>query len=158
MSQVTLLIEPKDLIALNTFDGNIDIDNINPIIFIAQTTHLKSFLGLPLYTKIYTDFVDDTLAGEYLIIFDEYIKDLLSYYTASLFVSFGGYKVTENGLHRMNPENTTALDFAETEHLSKKYIDLVSNVEANFKVYVSDKNITELADKTITVENSFPWQ
>ena len=157
MSQITLLIEPKDLISLNTFDGNIDVDNINPIIYIAQTTHLKAFLGLDLYNKIYNDFVNDDLAGEYLIIFDEYIKDLLSYYTASLFVSFGGYKVTENGLHRMNPENTTPLDFDETENLSKKYIDLVSNVEANFKVYVSDKNITELADKTITTETTFPW-
>src|SRR5574339_41970 len=100
MSEILLMIEPKDVIALTTFDGNIDIDNLKPTIYIAQTTYLKSFLGLALYNKIYDDFVADTLTGDYLTIFNEFVKDILSYQTASLYVDFGGYKVSENGIHK----------------------------------------------------------
>ena len=158
MSQVTLMIEPADVIALTPFDGNIDVDNLKPMIFIAQTTHLKSFLGLNLYNKIYNDFVAETLTGVYQTIFEDYIKDFLSYYTSSLFVDFGGIKVSENGLHRVSSENLTSLDSADSEKLSLKYVTLIAGVEANFKEYICDKDIPELADKNINIETQFPWR
>jgi len=157
MSQVTLMIQPADVIALTTFDGNIDTDNLKPMIFIAQTTHLKSFLGLDLYNKIYNDFVAETLAGHYLTIYEDYIKDFLSYYTSTLFVTYGGKKVGENGLYRMNSENITPLTDAETNLLRQDYNQLITGVESNFKEFVSDKNLPELANKTITIEDTFPW-
>jgi hypothetical protein len=158
MSQVTLLIQPSDVVALTQFDGNIDTDNLKPMIFIAQTTHLKSFLGLKLYNKIYNDFVDVNLAGEYLIIYEDYIKDYLSYYTSSLYVDFGSYKVSENGIHKIAGENMTSIDSSEIEKLSLKYMTLIAGVQANFLEYVSDKNLPELTDKTLEVEDSFPWR
>lgn len=157
MSTIKLMIQPADVIALTQLDGNIDNDNLKPFIYAAQTTHLKAFLGLKLYTKIYTDFETDTLAGEYLIIFDEYIKDFLSYYSSALFVDFGGYKISENGLHKIAGENMTSLSETETATLSLKFTKLVANVEANFKEYVSDKNIPELVGETINVQTDFPW-
>ena len=157
MSQVTLLIQPSDVIALTTFDGNIDGDNIKPLIFIAQTTHLKMFLGLPLYTKIYDDFVAETLTGVYQTIYDDYVKDFLSYYTSVLFVDFGGYKVSENGLHKITSENMTPLESSETDKLSNRYNALIAGVEFNFKEYVSDLALPELASKTIVIEDTFPW-
>lgn len=157
MSEIIIMVEPSDVVALTTFDGNIDIDNLKPMIFIAQTTYLKSFLGLDLYTKIYTDFVDDTLAGEYLIIFNEYVKDIVSYQAASLFVDFGGYKISENGIHKITGENMQALDESETSKLVLRYSKLIANVEGNFKEYVTPLDLPELVDKTITPENDFPW-
>lgn len=157
MSTIKLMIQPADVIALTQLDGNIDIDNLKPLIYAAQTTHLKAFLGLKLYTKIYDDFVSDTLSGEYLIIFDEYIKDFLSYYSSALFVDFGGYKVSENGLHKIAGENMTSLSETETATLSLKFTKLVANVEANFKEYVCDKNLPELVGETINVQTDFPW-
>jgi len=157
MSQIELLIQPSDVVALTTFDGNIDEDNLKPMIFIAQTTHLKSFLGLKLYNKIYADFVANTLSGVYLTIYEDYIKDFLSYYTSVLFVDFGGYKVSENGLHKITSENITPLDSSETEKLSLRYNQLIAGVESNFKEYVDDLALPELADKTIIIEDTFPW-
>jgi len=157
MSQVNLLIQPSDVIALTTFDGNIDGDNIKPLIFIAQTTQLKSFLGIDLYSKIYNDFVAETLTGVYQTIYEDYVKDFLSYYTSVLFVDFGGYKVSENGLHKITSENMTPLDSSETEKLSNRYNALIAGVEFNFKEYVSDKNIPELVGETINVQTDFPW-
>lgn len=157
MSTIKLMIRPADVIALTQLDGNIDIDNLKPLIYAAQTTHLKAFLGSKLYTKIYDGFVANTLAGEYLIIFDEYIKDFLSYYSSALFVDFGGYKVSENGLHKIASEKMTSLSETETATLSLKFTKLVANVEANFKEYVSDKNIPELVGETINIQSDMPW-
>jgi len=157
MSQVTLMIQPDDIISLTTFDGNIDSDNMKPLIFIAQTTHLKSFLGLSLYTKIYTDFVSNTLTGVYQTIYEDYVKDFLSYYTASLYVDFGGYKVSENGLHKITGENMTSLDSSETEKLINRYTQLIAGVEANFKEYVDPLQLPELQSKVVTIETTMPW-
>lgn len=157
MSTIKLMIQPSDVIALTQLDGNIDIDNLKPIIYAAQTTHLKAFLGLKLYTKIYTDFATDALSGIYLIIFEEYIKDFISYYSSALFVDFGGYKISENGLHKIAGENMTSLTETEIATLSLKYTKLVANVEANFKEFVSDKNIPELFDKNINIQTDMPW-
>lgn len=158
MSQIKLLIQPADVISLTQFDGNIDIDNMKPMIFIAQTTHLKAFLGLKLYNKIYNDFVDSSLSGEYLIIFDNFIKDFLSYYTSALFVDFGSYKVSENGIHKITAENLVNLESSEIERLTLKYLSLIAGVEANFKEYVSDKNLPELEQHSINIEDSMPWR
>ena len=157
MSTIKLMIQPADVIALTQLDGNIDNDNLKPIIYAAQTTHLKAFLGLKLYTKIYTDFATGTLSGDYLIIFDEYIKDFLSYYSSALFVDFGGYKISENGLHKIAGENMASLSETETATLSLKFTKLVANVEANFKEYISDKNIPELVGETINIQSDMPW-
>jgi hypothetical protein len=167
MSQVTLMIQPSDVIALTQFNGAIDADSLKPMIFIAQTTHLKSFLGTLLYNKIYGDFLLDSvtgvfvpnnLTGFYLVMYEDYIKDILSYVTSSLFVSFGSFKVSENGIHKIASENMTSLDDGEINRLTSKYDVLVAGVEANFKEYVYLKEILELKEKTIDINTSFPWQ
>lgn len=158
MSQISLMIQPNDVISLTTLDGNIDVDNLKPIIYVAQTTHLKSFLGLDLYNKIYDDFVANTLSGVYLEIFENYIKDFLSYYTSSLYVDFGGYKISENGLFKISGENMNSLSESEISSLSLKFTKLVANVEANFKEFVSNKNLPELKSRVINIQTDFPWR
>jgi len=166
MSTINLMIQPADVIALTQLNGNIDVDNLKPSIYAAQTTHLKAFLGLKLYNKIHNDYSQDydngvftpnVLTGIYLTLYEEYIKDFLSYYASALFVDFGGYKISENGLHKIAGENMTSLSETEIETLSLKFTKLVANVEANFKEYVSDKNIPELVGETINIQSDMPW-
>ncbi len=150
------MIKPSDIIALTMLSGNIDEDNLKPIIFMAQTTYLKSFLGLKLYDKIYDGFVNDTLEGNYLLIFDNYIKDILSYTVSSLYVEFGGYKVSENGIHKIVSENRETIDESETTKLALRYNKLVANVETNFKEFVEPLNLPEI--ESININNDIPWQ
>lgn len=157
MSEVTLMIEPTDVIGLTTLNGNIDSDSLRPIIFMAQTTYLKSFLGLNLYTKIYTDFVGNTLTGNYLIIFNEYVKDLLSYKVSEYYVTFGGYKIGENGIHKVSSENREVISESETNSLSMKFASMVANVESNFKEFVEVLKLTELEAKEININTTHPW-
>lgn len=157
MAQITLFITPLDVIERTTFDGNIDEDNLNPTIWLAQSTYLKSFLGLDLYNKIYTDFVADTLAGEYLILFEDYIKDVLAFQTAKLFIEVGGSKISENGIHKITPEKMEVLSEGESNRLSLLYGSLIANVESNFKEYVDTITIPELDNKIISTDTQFPW-
>jgi hypothetical protein len=156
-SQTILMIEPNDVIALTALDGNIDVDNIKPLIFIAQTTYLQSFLGIKLYDKIYSDFINDSLSGNYLTIFNKFVKDLLSYKTSSLYVEFGGYKVSENGIHKIVTANRETLQESETDALALRYNKLVANVETNFKEFTKDLGISELDGVEVTINNDFPW-
>ena len=157
MSETILMIEPDDVVSLTTLNGNIDPDSLKPIIFMAQTTYLKSFLGLTFYNKIYNDFVNDTLTGDYLTIFNEYIKDLLSYTVASLFVDFGGYKISENGIHKISSENRNPLDESETTKLALRFNKMTANVEANFKEFVEPLKLPELTSQEINVNSDMPW-
>lgn len=157
MSQVTLLIKPIDVVQLTTFNGNIDEDTLNPIIFSAQTAYLKSFLGVKLYTKIYTDFDNDSLSGNYLYIYENYIKDILSLRSAALFVEFGNYKVSENGIHKVTGENMETLEESDISRLVSRYTELLANMEGNFKEYVEPLKLPELASKEINTETNHPW-
>ena len=158
MAQISLFITPLDVIERTTFDGNIDQDNLNPTIWLAQSTYLKSFLGLELYNKIYTDFDDDSLSGEYQILFEDYIKDILAFQTAKLYVDTGGSKISENGIHKITPDKMEVLSESETNRLSLMYGSLIANVEANFKEYTSTVTIPELSEKEIKTNTLFPWQ
>lgn len=157
MSEVTLMIEPSDIIGLTTLNGNIDSDSLRPLIFMAQTTYLKSFFGLNLYTKIYNDFVADSLSGNYLIIFNEYVKDLLSYKVSEFYVMFGGYKIGENGIHKIISENRETIEESEINSLALKFSGLVANVESNFKEFVDPLNLIELQSKDININTTHPW-
>lgn len=157
MSEVILMIEPQDVMGLTTLNGNIDSNSLKPLIFMAQTTYLKSFLGLNLYNKIYSDFVGNTLAGDYEVIFNEYIKDLLGYKTAEFYVDFGGYKISENGIHKINSENRISVDSSEVNSLAIKFGNFVSNVESNFKAFVENLSLVELQEKTIKIDRQHPW-
>ena len=90
---IKLWLKENDIPILTGFAGNIDSDSLKPFIFIAQTTDLKRVLGLNLYDKIDTLYIAGTLTGEYKTIFDNYIIDMLVYFSCShcslfLFVKF----------------------------------------------------------------------
>ncbi len=157
MSEIILMIRPKDVIERTVFNGNIDGDSLMPLILIAQTTNLKSFLGKKLYDKLYNDFVANSLSGVYLEIYEEYVKDILAYNTAALFIDFGSYKVSENGVYRVTGENMNPTDESDTTRLVLRYNTLTANAESNFKEFVQGLNLPELQTKSINVNTQHPW-
>ena len=88
-----LLITIDDISRLSGFDGNIDNDTINPFIFMAQNGEIKRILGDSLYSKIITDFTNNSLSGKYLTIYNDYIATILTYFTCSFYLQLGVAKV-----------------------------------------------------------------
>lgn len=136
---IKLWLKENDIPALTSFDGNIDSDSLKPFIFIAQTTDLKRVLGLYLYDKINTEYIANNLTGEYLTIFDNYIVDMLVYFSCSHYIAMNSSKVSNNGI--IKPEQTT--DLKEIDRLSARYNALANNVMVNFQEYMATISIPE---------------
>lgn len=139
---IKLWLKENDIPALTSFAGNIDSDSLKPFIFISQTTDLKRVLGLKLYDKINVDYIAGTLAENYLTIFDNYIIDMLVYFSCSHYIAMNSSKVSNNGI--MKPEQST--DIKEIDRLSARYNSLANNVMISFQEYMKTISIPEYKD------------
>jgi len=156
---VTLLISPSDIPNLTNFDGNIDVDNLKPHIYAAQTTEIRRILGDPLYNKLMTDYNTGSLTGQYLYIHETYIIDMLSYLACAIYCTFGGYKISQEGLFISAPDKTTPIARADIDGLESRFKQLATNVETSFVAYMKTINIPEylITSDTPQPNAAFPW-
>ena len=124
-----LIISIDDISRLSGFDGNIDNDSINPFIFMAQNSEIKRILGEQLYNKIVSDYENDTLSGNYLAIYNDYIATILAYFTCSYYLQLGVPKVSQNGVYLVTPEKTEQLFNEKSDKMAEKYEKLATGLE-----------------------------
>lgn len=145
---ITLLLKENDIPELTSFSGNIDADSIKPYIFLSQKNDIKRVLGLELYTKILADYETDTLAGEYKIIYDDYVVDMLVFFSCSAYMAFGGYKTTNNGIHKVSFDSAVVVDYKEVAILISRYQQLATNAETAFYNYIKTISLPEYPQTT----------
>lgn len=141
---IKLWIKESDIPTLTSFAGTIDSDSLKPFVYIAQTTDLKPILGLDLYNKINTDYIANTLSGVYLQLYNEYILDMLVYFSCSRYIALNPLKVAQNGI--IKPEMSA--DKKEIDGLSAKYNALANNVVVNFTAFMETQNLPEYNPNT----------
>lgn len=153
-----LLLKEDDIARLTSFSGNIDIDKLAPFIYTAQTNEIRRVLGLNLYNKILTDFINDTLAGDYLTIYNDYVVDMLTYYAASDYITFGTYMIDNGGIYRHEADNAVLVDQPDVDKLAMKYNSLGANMELKYLEFIKTITIPEI-DNNCKDDNSFkfPW-
>jgi len=150
-----LWLNENDIPILTGFAGNIDSDSLKPFIFIAQTTDLKRVLGLLLYNKINSEYIANTLSGNYLTMFNDYIVDMLVYFSCSHYIAMNSSKVSNNGI--IKPEQSTELK--EVDRLSARYNSLANNVMISFQAFMATITIPEYGkgcEKNVTT-NIITW-
>jgi hypothetical protein len=145
---INLFLTEKDIPFLTSISGNVDIDSLKPHIYTAQTTDIKRILGIELYNKIYADFVADNLTGVYATILNDYVIDMLVYFSCSYYVQFGGYKIANQGIYKSTADGGTAVDYKEISALGSKYRQLGANVENNFRTFIAENPVAEYATRT----------
>lgn len=138
-----LLLKPNDIPRLTSLSGNIDIDSIAPHVFTAQSNDIKRILGNDLYAKILTDYDADTLANEYLTIYNDYVLMMLAYYSAYYFIGMGSYKIVNNGIVKSTIEGGTSIDMKEADVLANKYKSMAGTYEIALNEYLLTINIPE---------------
>lgn len=141
---IIYLLNQNDLPRLTSISGNMDIDALKPFIKMAQDSNLKSVLGENLYNKIENDFINDSLSDDYKKIYDEYVVDMLVYYSAYYLISLHNYKVSNNGVLIASPENHETIDNQTIEKVASKYLQLGASVELRFNNNKSKFNVPEL--------------
>ena len=155
---IKLIISIDDISRLSGFDGNIDNDSINPFIFMAQNSEIKRILGDTLYNKILSDYENDTLTGNYLAVYNDYIATILAYFTCSYYLQLGVAKVSQNGVYLVTPEKTEQLFDEKSNKMAEKYEKLATGLEIKLLEVLDLLNLPERPSPDNTkAKSNFNW-
>ena len=129
--RTVILIQPDNLTRNTILGGNIDVDLYLPAIKNAQNTRVRELLGKELYIKMMDLFENDTLNEAdnelYKELYDDYLEDLVIFSAAEIYLTFGAYKVANNGITKMqSSEGATSVSKEEVDYLvnaSRKMYD-----------------------------------
>lgn len=146
MNNQFLLIKPNDLFSRTSLMGNIDVDKIAPMMFMAQNIELRRILGNKLVDRLSAELQNNTLTGRYKEVYHLFVVDLMAYYSAKYIVQFLPYNITNGGISRHVGENE---DYIENETIMKlvdSYATLGANVELEYSKWIRDNKIKEVED------------
>jgi hypothetical protein len=123
-----VLLKDNEITESTLLGGNIDVDRLRQCIIDAQITRLEELLGEDLYDKICNEYDAETLEGDYLILYENYIKPFLIRQGALEFLKIGAFTIGNNGIALPTPANTTPID-------SKMLSNLVSEMRAKADMF-----------------------
>jgi hypothetical protein len=131
-----LFITPTDLKRNSLIDGNVDIDKFIQFIKIAQQIHIQNYLGGALYDRISEDITNGTLAGDYLNLVSDYIKDMLIHYAMVDYLPFAAYQVSNGGVYKHVSENSESVSKSEIDTLIDKHRNFAQFYTRRFVDYM----------------------
>lgn len=141
--ETTLLLKTDDIAKLTSISGNVDPNKLVPFIKLAQKTDITRILTKPLYDKILADFETQTLAGEYLFIYENFVVDMLSYFSSKHFVKMAPYQITNGGVYKATSPDIGPIDYEEVTTLVQYYETLGNGIELMFYDYMKDNSVSE---------------
>jgi len=131
MAQV-LFVSPSDVIKRTGINGNVDRDQMIQFIKIAQDIHIQNILGTKLFKKIASDIDGDTLTGNYLTLFTDYIQDMVIHWAAIEILPYIHYKVANGGIYTKSAENGTTITKQDLDYLVQKERDIAEHYSRRF--------------------------
>jgi len=149
MNKITLLLPPDAMTRISTMSGGIDIDKLTPSIFSAQITEIKRVLTPALYNKIVFAYETDTLVGNYKIIWEDYVIDMLAYWSVRDYIKIGSFSIGNSGIFKNTPDNVTLPDYSEIMKLADHYGYLGHSIENLFLDFMKTITIPEYPSGTV---------
>lgn len=142
---IQLFLEQDDVAEIVGFSSNIDIDRLKPSIEVAQKTLVYNLLGKPLYDKIYLG----NNTGIYLEILTDYVRPILAWHSASLFLSLNTIKTNNTGSYKLgNNTGDTLPSSQEITNLANSYKTIAVSYEGQFLKFMETQNVPEFATAT----------
>lgn len=140
---MTYLITTQEVKENTVLGGNVDGDKLRPIIYDTQIMVLENILGTKLYDKIVTDFNADTLAGDYLELFNNYIKPILWHSVHADYLRTGNVLAQNAGIFEHQPEDGNVADLERIKYSSKQAQSKADVYIDRCERWLCDKNLTE---------------
>jgi hypothetical protein len=113
MSQNILLLSEIKLRERANIDPNVDSKLIVNTIKWCQDVYVEPVMGTTLYEKILSDINANALAGNYKILVDRYITDMLLWFVMSEIPMAISYRVTNKAVLTGTAENTQTASMAD---------------------------------------------
>jgi hypothetical protein len=123
--------------------GNVDPDKFMHLLDDVQVLILEPVLGTKLYDKILTDFDDDTLAGDYLKILNDYVKPCLWHSVFAQYLRDGVVLAQNTGIFTNSPENATPSNLDDIQYVSKSAQSKSDVYIERLERYLCDVNVPE---------------
>jgi hypothetical protein len=138
-----LFLTPQEISKTTIMGGNVDLDKYTFCIAETQVKVIEPLLGNILYDKIVTDFVNDTLTGDYLTIFNNFVKPVTKYESVSAYLKIANYNLTNAGLIKHNATNAELVNTEETETLANRYSSFAQTYVIRFNKFILKNYIVE---------------
>lgn len=141
---MTVLLTPEDFIEIiPAIGGNIDIDYFIPSIRVAQEIKVKPLLTKPLYRKIEVDFEAGTLSGDYLELYNDYVKYMIAYGAAEHLMTILPYKVGNAGVLKTSTDYGTPAEKAEVDYVVQGYRNIYEHFATECVKFLQEVRFTE---------------
>jgi len=111
----------QEITATTIMGGNVDPNKYVFCIANVQLTIIEPLLGTELYDKIYTEADAETLTGDYLILYNKFIKPIVKNCAVAEYLTIASYMVTNGGLFKHTGDNIEVVDKQEAQFLAQKY-------------------------------------
>jgi hypothetical protein len=148
------LITANEIIQLTGISGDLDENNLNPCIKLAQDLQLSRILGSTLYDTIETQY--PTFSGVYKTIYDDYVLPILAFWSVAYQVKMNFATINDSGNSKKTVEGATALDRSDNISLEKDYVECANSYELKFICFAKENTIPELqTDKPQTNIQTF---
>jgi hypothetical protein len=132
-----LFISPEDLVKRTAINGNVDRDQMIHFIKIAHDIHVQALLGTALYNRLKTDVLNNTLAGNYETLLEDYVQDVLVHYSMTEILPFLAYKVSNGGVFKKQSENSEGIEKSELEYLIQRERDIAEHYGRRLVSYLT---------------------
>jgi hypothetical protein len=140
---ITLLIRPSEITEFTPLGGNIDVDKIKPVILDVQISVIEPLLGTPLYNRLLTDFTNNNLANDYLVLYEDYLKPILRHQIFAEYVEIASYSVDNGGIFKHQPSDSQIVDKSEVQYLAQTQRTKAQMYLARAQKFLIYKNIPE---------------
>ncbi len=138
-----VLLNDNDITKNTPLGGNIDKEKLRQCVLDAQSTRLEELLGETLYEKIEADFEADTLEGDYLTLYEKYIKPFLIRQSACEYLKIGAFTIANNGISLPLPQNASAITDAQLSNLIKDMSIKADMYAQRMEKWLCKKNLPE---------------
>jgi hypothetical protein len=145
----TLIIRPSEVTEMTPLGGNIDIDKILPIIYDVQITVIEPLLGTNLFNKIILDIENENLQGDYLILYNDYLKPILRHQIFAEYVEIASYSIDNGGIFKHQPTDSQIVDKSEVQYLAQTQRTKAQMYIDRAQRYLCNTNIPEFRDWNI---------
>jgi hypothetical protein len=118
-----LFITRNDIIKNSPLQGAIDADALLPFVRTAQDKYLKNLLGTVLFDFLQLEIEANTvnnLSVYYQDLLDDYIKNVLIWYSCVEYIPFSSVQFKSNGSIKQQSEQGVAPSKAEVDYLLAK--------------------------------------
>lgn len=149
-----LFITPQEITETTIVGGNVDFDKYTPCILETQLKTIEELLGSELYNKIVYDIENNTLTGNYLILFNEYIKPITKNESVATYILISPYSLGNGGLFKRTFNGVETIDYKEVERLSQRYSSIAQMYVNRFHKWIVLNPLTEYKTKQDEVNAS----